>query len=106
MIRSYRPEQPDLVARKIRDNPARFYATPGYLVRIGSPATVGDLSRADFIGFDSTDTYIDAMNKLGLPITRSNLTVVTASHLFTGNCARQELVSPSSPKRSVMPNHR
>jgi DNA-binding transcriptional LysR family regulator len=79
-IRSYRPEHPELIARKIGDNPARFYAAPDYLRSIGNPRVAEDLSRADFIGFDSSDVYVNTMRKMGLPITQANLTVMTASH--------------------------
>lgn len=80
-IRSFRPTQPDLIARRMRDDPARLYASPTYLDRLGGPATPEDLARADFIGFDNTDAYLGALNALGLCLTRRNLSLLTASHL-------------------------
>lgn len=80
-VRSFRPTQPDLITRKVKDDFFRLYATPGYLDRIGNPATADELSRADFIGFDTTDTFINAINKLGLSLTKKSTPILTASHL-------------------------
>ncbi len=80
-IRSFRPAEPDLVARRIRDDRARLYASESYLARIGAPRTAAELSQADFIGFDATDTMIRGLNALGLSLTRRNFPVLTASHL-------------------------
>ena len=40
-VRSFRPTQPDLVAKKIRDVSVRLYATPCYLQRLGSTVAQG-----------------------------------------------------------------
>jgi hypothetical protein len=55
---------PDLVARKIKDVPARLYRTAGYLERIGSPRRVEDLAHADFINIDSGDGYMSGLNAI------------------------------------------
>ncbi len=81
-IRSFRPTQPELIARKIRDDKGRLYATPGYLESIGNPQSPKDLVKAEFIGFDTTDLYINGLNALGVPITRDNITVLSANHLL------------------------
>jgi len=80
-IRSFRPTQPDLIARKVGDDLARLYASQGYLERIGHPGTPEELARADFIGFDTTGVMVDGLNKLGLALTGKNFPVLTASHL-------------------------
>ncbi len=54
VVRSFRPTQPDLVAKKIRDVSVRLYATPCYLQRLGGPQSPKDLAHAEFIGFDAT----------------------------------------------------
>ena len=80
-LRNFRPTQPDLIARKVRDDNGRLYAASTYLDRIGRPGTAEALSGADFIGFDNTDVYVDALNRLGLALTRRNVPVVSPSHL-------------------------
>ena len=67
-IRSYRPTQPDLVARKLRDDEGYLYATPAYLASIGDPTTPAELSRAEFVAFDETDAFMDGLNAMGLSV--------------------------------------
>ncbi len=88
-IRSFRPNQPDLIARKIRDDAAPFYATPACLERIGEPKTPADLSAAEFIGFDPVETFLNGLNALGLNLTRKNICVVTANHLVHWELVKQ-----------------
>ncbi|NQV80806.1 MAG: LysR family transcriptional regulator [Alphaproteobacteria bacterium] len=80
-IRNFRPTQPDLVAKKIKDVAVGLYASPQYLQRIGTPTAPADLQRVDFIGFDSTDVLIKALNALGLNLTPRNFPVLTENHL-------------------------
>ncbi|QIE40503.1 LysR family transcriptional regulator [Rhodobacteraceae bacterium SC52] len=80
-IRSYRPQQPDLIARKLRDDQGRFYATPAYLDRIGPVVEPSDLSRADFIGFEDTDVMRNAFAEQGIMLERRNFPIITANHI-------------------------
>lgn len=80
-VRSVRPRQPDLIARRLRDDRARLYAAPSYLDSIGNPAVPADLERADFIGFDATEVLAEGLNGLGLNLTRANFPVLCADHL-------------------------
>lgn len=67
-IRNYRPTQPDLVARKVRDDEGYLYATPEYLESIGNPTTRTELSRAEFVAFDDTDVFMNGLNAMGLSV--------------------------------------
>lgn len=80
-IRSFRPKQPDLVAKKIKDVPGHLYAAPSYLERLGPIDSPDDLSRAEIIGFDDTDALLDVLNGMGLKLTRQNFPVITENHL-------------------------
>ncbi len=88
-IRSFRPTQPDLIARLIGEDRARLYATPEYLALIGNPVTPADLSRAEIIGFDDTDVMVNGLNNLGLSLTRANFPVQTTNHLVQWEMIRQ-----------------
>lgn len=81
-IRNFRPTQPELIAKKIKDVSARLYATPEYLKEIGKPKTIEDLNRADFISFDETEGLISGLNALGLSLTKHNFPLQTA-HFIT-----------------------
>ncbi|WP_343080973.1 LysR family transcriptional regulator [Ostreiculturibacter nitratireducens] len=80
-VRSFRPTQPGLIARKLRDVKARLYASDAYLERLGEPKGPEDLSRAEFIGFDTTDALIRALNGLGLELGPENFPILSENHL-------------------------
>ena len=80
-IRSFRPSQPDLFARKVSDGCARLYASPDYLAKIGNPTTADELSKAQFLGFDRGDALIKGLNSLGLSLTPDNFPVITGNQL-------------------------
>ena len=88
-LRAFRPTQPDLVAKKIAVVRADLYASPRYLQRIGNPATLEELSNADFLGFDRSHRMMAALNEKGLSLTRSNFPIITESHLVQWELVKQ-----------------
>jgi DNA-binding transcriptional LysR family regulator len=90
-IRNFQPTEPDLIARKIRDIPARLYATPAYLDSIGNPTEPGDCSRADFIGIDKSGIYMKGLNALGLNLSERNFPIVTGNYLVMWELVKQGL---------------
>ncbi len=80
-IRSFRPTQGELIAKKLMDAPARLYAASSYLQRIGKPESVAELNQADFIGFDKTDRLLNALNALGLKLTQKNFPIITTNQI-------------------------
>ena len=53
-LRMFRPEQPDLVARKIGSIMMGMYGSSGYLAKHGIPARVSDLKKHFHVGFDES----------------------------------------------------
>ncbi len=86
-IRHVRPDQPDLVARKMAETTAHCYASPAWIARHGHPATLADLSRADFIGVDQPDRMIGYLRPLGLDLTVANFPILSAN-----TCTAWEMV--------------
>jgi DNA-binding transcriptional LysR family regulator len=80
-IRNFQPTEPDLVAKKIRDVPARLYASASYLERIGNPKLPADLRKADFISIDRSGAFLNGLNKLGLSLTERNFPILTENYL-------------------------
>lgn len=80
-IRSFRPEEPDLVAKKIRDVGGYLYAAPSYLERIAPLHTKEDLRRAEFIAFDKSEAMINVLRRLGIDLTQENFPVIAENHL-------------------------
>lgn len=88
-IRSFRPTQPDLIAKKVREDRGRLYAASDYLDRIGNPMAGDDLSGVDFIGFDRSDALVNVLKGLGLKLTQRHFPIVTANQLVQWQLVRQ-----------------
>lgn len=80
-IRNFRPSKPDLVARKIRDVPARLYATPAYLDSLNNPQLPFDLRQADFISVDGSGMFLKGLNAMGFHLTERNFPILTENYL-------------------------
>lgn len=80
-IRNFRPTEPDLIARKIRDVPARLYAARDYLDRIGNPKLPYELRNAEFINITSGDAFMHGLNRMGLDLTKANFPIMTENYL-------------------------
>lgn len=90
-IRNFRPAEPDLVARKICDAPARFYATPEYLRRLGDPRLPFDLRGAEFISIDRSPRFLKELNVRGYPLTEANFPIITENYLVMWEMVKQGL---------------
>lgn len=90
-VRNFRPEEPDLIAKKVRDDTAALYATPAYLQSIGSPASLADFAQASFVGFADTALIIDWLNGAGMSLSPANFPVKTESYLVHWAIVKQGL---------------
>ena len=80
-IRSVRPTDPDLVAKRLNDVVVRLYASDAYLARVGALDGPEDMAKATFIGFHDNERYMEALNERGMNLTAKNFAVTSASHL-------------------------
>lgn len=89
-IRNFRPTDPDLIARKIRDHEAHLYASPDYLRTLGSPISREALSRASYIGFDANDTFRKGLAAtLGVSLDQARFPLLSQSQHVQWALARQ-----------------
>ncbi len=78
-IRHARPDQTDLIGKRICDVSAHLYASSGYLQSYGHPETAADVSEADFIGFDNPEQLLSALTARGLSLTNRNFRFASGS---------------------------
>jgi DNA-binding transcriptional LysR family regulator len=90
-IRHVRPDQPDLIARLVRETTAHLYAAPAYLDRVGRPMEKADMGRFDFIGFEDNKVLLNGLNALGLTLTRANFPLVADSGVVAWEMVKQGL---------------
>ncbi len=112
-VRSFRPTQPDLIARRVGSDRARLYAAGSYLDRLGPVAGPADLNAADFIGFDRAPVMLKGLNAMGMTLCAANFPVLCANHLVQWHLVRAgagigvfpEVVGDSDPSvRRVLPD--
>ena len=112
-IRNFRPTELDLIAKKIKDVPARFFATPEYLSKIGNPTTQDALKDAEFINIDSKFEFMEALNKRGLALEKHNFPILTENFLVMWELVKNGLgigiadvrIGDAEPKvKCVLPN--
>lgn len=90
-IRHVRPDQPDLIARLVRETSAHLYAAPTYLDAVGTPRVPGDVSGFDFVGFETGDRLLSGLNALGLSLTARNFRLVSDSGVAAWEMVKQGL---------------
>ena len=90
-VRNFRPKEPDLVARKIREADARLYGTPAYLKSLGPLSRPRDLARAGLIGLSDAEMYVAGLNTLGLGLTTDNITLRCDNFLVMWALVKQGL---------------
>lgn len=71
-IRHVQPAQPDLIARRVREATAHFYASEDWVRAHGHPRSAADALHHAFIGWDRTGQYLGQLRQLGLPLTEAH----------------------------------
>ena len=90
-VRHAPPTDPELFARRLKDQGAALYATPDYIDREGPFETTAALSGADFIGFADNEQYVDGLKSRGLALTPHSFPIQSGSHLVHWEMAKQGL---------------
>lgn len=90
-IRHGRPDQLDLIAKRVGETRTQFYASTEYLARKGRPGSLADFSDHDFIGFESASLLIPHIKALGIDVSRENFKIYSESGTAIIALARQGL---------------
>lgn len=71
-IRHVKPEQPDLIARSIREAAASFYASEDWVKVHGHPRRADEAARLPFVGADRSGQLLAYLRRHGLPLSEAN----------------------------------
>ena len=89
-IRNVAPKRPDLIARKVGESRAHFYASPGYIERMGPLNSNEDLAKAEILGFENPQNMVDMLKTfLGLDCREDQFPIVTSNHLVQWELCKQ-----------------
>jgi len=89
-IRNIAPTRPDLIARKVGESTAHFYAASNYIERMGPLDSNDDLERVELLGFEDPKYMVDMLQKiLGLDCREDQFPVITSNHLVQWELCKQ-----------------
>ena len=71
-IRHVKPEQPDLIARLIREATAYFYASEDWVKVHGHPRQAEEAAHLPFVGSDRSGRFLAYLRQHGLPLSEAN----------------------------------
>ena len=71
-VRHVKPEQPELIARLIRETEANFYASEDWVKAHGHPRTAEDATHLPFVGADRSGQFLAYLRQHGLPLSEAN----------------------------------
>jgi len=78
-IRHVRPEQPDLVAKRIADIEISLFASAEYLNTLDPIDRLTDFSEANFIGYGHPERLVPQINAMGIQVTKANFGITTSN---------------------------
>ncbi len=90
-IRSFRPNQSDLIARKLGEEVIWLYGTPEYLHRYRHVTKLTQLQDIQLIGFSDVNRVIEMMNQRGWQLTKENFQLMTSFQPLQLNLCKQHL---------------
>ncbi|QYO75173.1 LysR family transcriptional regulator [Devosia salina] len=101
-IRHTRSDQPNLIARSVRDQVMRFYATPAYLETRAEPRE-DDFAGHQIISYIEADRMLDYLLPVGLNLTRANFRLSSSSQVVALQMARAGLGMIILPEQIAVP---
>lgn len=81
-IRSFRPTQNDLIAKKIGDEVIWLYGSQDYLDQLPSFSAFSELRDIQIIGFDHTNAVSELLNQQGWQLSKQNFQLITSFQLL------------------------
>lgn len=94
-IRSLRPEQPDLIVRKLADEPIWLYGSHEYLNNLDTVNKTAGKSKTSIdphiqiIGFERNDRLMNILNQHGWQLSQKNFSIVTTFQMLQWQLVRQ-----------------
>jgi DNA-binding transcriptional LysR family regulator len=77
-IRSFRPTQNDLIAKKLGEEIIWLYGTSKYLEQLPPLSETSDLPDIQIIGFDQSNAVSDVLNQQGWNLSKQNFRLITS----------------------------
>ncbi|QPM91081.1 LysR family transcriptional regulator [Pseudooceanicola algae] len=111
-VRMFRPEQLEIVTRRLGVVEIGVFAAPQYLDRVGRPETMAQILACDLVGYDRSDLILRGMGAMGIALTREDFAVrcddqVTYWELVRAGCGigfGQRSIGRADPQLEEIPS--
>lgn len=90
-VRNFRPKEPDLIAKRLADARAAFFAAQDYASRTGMVETDADWANVDLITPGPAQEFIAALQSFGVSIPHASVACECTSYLAMWEMVRQGL---------------
>jgi len=90
-IRHVRPTEAELIGRRLGEMRAHFYAAENWVARNGKPRSTADLRRAEFVGFESAESFSAYLNDAGIPVSADQVRIVSENGVVAWEMVRRGL---------------
>jgi DNA-binding transcriptional LysR family regulator len=90
-IRSFRPTQNDLIAKKLGEEVIWLYTTQEYLGKLPALSKTYDLTNIQIIGFDQSNGVSDILNQQGWRLSKQNFSLITSFQILQLELCKQGL---------------
>lgn len=90
-IRHVKPEQPELIARLIREATASFFASKDWVKTHGHPRSAEDAVQHAFVGADRSGHYLAYLRQHGLPLSEANFSCYAEHSMASWSLVRHGL---------------
>jgi DNA-binding transcriptional LysR family regulator len=90
-IRHVRPNEPDLIAKRVGEMTAHFYAGDDWLARNGTPRSIAELCKIDMLAFHPAEEYASYLSVAGVNIEPDKFRVVSESAVVLWEMVRRGL---------------
>jgi DNA-binding transcriptional LysR family regulator len=81
-IRSFRPTQNDLIAKKLGEEVIWLYGTQDYLKQLPALSQISDLTDIQIIGFDQSNAVSEVLNQKGWNLSKQNFRLITSFQIL------------------------
>ncbi len=88
-IRHVRPSEPELIARRVGEMTAHFYAAENWLARNPAPQSVAELAQAELLGFEPIETFAEHLRLAGILISADRFRILSANSVVLWEMVRQ-----------------
>jgi len=90
-IRHARPQDENLVAKRLRDTTAQLYAASSYIKEVGRPSHASDFTTMKIVGVEHPEQLLGLLASRGLNLTTASFNFMTASGTLSLALIRQGL---------------